>query len=70
MRWPNLKGRELIDSPLAALRSRRETGVAGFLARTLSRKRNPETPHAFVPSSTPIYTATTYLYEDTAKPIP
>ncbi len=31
------------------------------------RKRNPETPHAFVPSSTPIYTATTYLYEDTAK---
>jgi cystathionine gamma-synthase/methionine-gamma-lyase len=31
------------------------------------RKRNPETPHAFVPSSTPIYTATTYLYEDTAR---
>jgi cystathionine beta-lyase/cystathionine gamma-synthase len=31
------------------------------------RKRNPETPHAFVPSSMPIYTATTYLYEDTAK---
>jgi cystathionine beta-lyase/cystathionine gamma-synthase len=31
------------------------------------RKRNPEAPGAFVPSSTPIYTATTYLYEDTAK---
>jgi cystathionine beta-lyase/cystathionine gamma-synthase len=31
------------------------------------RKRNPDTPGAFVPSSTPIYTATTYLYEDTAK---
>ena len=31
------------------------------------RKRNPDTPGAFVPSSTPIYTATTYLYEETAK---
>jgi cystathionine beta-lyase/cystathionine gamma-synthase len=31
------------------------------------RKRNPYAPGAFVPSSTPIYTATTYLYEDTAK---
>jgi cystathionine beta-lyase/cystathionine gamma-synthase len=31
------------------------------------RKRNPDAPGAFVPSSTPIYTATTYLYEDTAK---
>jgi cystathionine beta-lyase/cystathionine gamma-synthase len=31
------------------------------------RKRNPEAPGSFVPSSTPIYTATTYLYEDTAK---
>jgi cystathionine beta-lyase/cystathionine gamma-synthase len=31
------------------------------------RKKNPDTPGAFVPSSTPIYTATTYLYEDTAK---
>jgi cystathionine beta-lyase/cystathionine gamma-synthase len=31
------------------------------------RKKNPETPGAFVPSSTPIYTATTYLYRDTAK---
>ncbi len=31
------------------------------------RKRNPDAPGNFVPSSTPIYTATTYLYEDTAK---
>ena len=31
------------------------------------RRKNPDTPGAFVPSSTPIYTATTYLYEDTAK---
>jgi cystathionine gamma-synthase/methionine-gamma-lyase len=31
------------------------------------RKKNPDAPGAFVPSSTPIYTATTYLYEDTAK---
>jgi len=31
------------------------------------RKRNPDAPGAFVPSSTPIYTATTYLYEETAK---
>ena len=31
------------------------------------RKRNPDAPGAFVPSSTPIYTATTYFYEDTAK---
>jgi cystathionine beta-lyase/cystathionine gamma-synthase len=31
------------------------------------RKNSPDTPGAFVPSSTPIYTATTYLYEDTAK---
>jgi cystathionine beta-lyase/cystathionine gamma-synthase len=31
------------------------------------RKRNPDAPGAFVPSSTPIYTATTYLYEDTEK---
>src|SRR5665213_1727349 len=31
------------------------------------RKRNPDAPGAFVPSSTPIYTATTYLYENTAK---
>src|SRR5271156_2968720 len=31
------------------------------------RKRNPEAPGAFVPSSMPIYTASTYLYEDTAK---
>ena len=31
------------------------------------RKRNPDAPGAFVPSSTPIYTATTYIYEDTAK---
>jgi cystathionine gamma-synthase/methionine-gamma-lyase len=34
---------------------------------TGDRKRNPDAPGAFVPSSTPIYTATTYLYEDTAK---
>jgi cystathionine beta-lyase/cystathionine gamma-synthase len=31
------------------------------------RKRNPDAPGGFVPSSTPIYTATTYLYEETAK---
>ena len=31
------------------------------------RKKNPETPGSFVPSSTPIYTATTYIYEETAK---
>jgi cystathionine gamma-synthase/methionine-gamma-lyase len=31
------------------------------------RKKNPDAPGAFVPSSTPIYTATTYLYDDTAK---
>jgi cystathionine beta-lyase/cystathionine gamma-synthase len=31
------------------------------------RRRDPGQPEAFVPSSTPIYTATTYLYEDTAK---
>ncbi len=31
------------------------------------RKKNPDSPGAFVPSSTPIYTATTYLYEETAK---
>lgn len=31
------------------------------------RKRNPDAPGSFVPSSTPIYTATTYIYEDTAK---
>src|SRR3984957_16161255 len=31
------------------------------------RKKNPDPPGSFVPSSTPIYTATTYLYEDTAK---
>jgi cystathionine gamma-synthase/methionine-gamma-lyase len=31
------------------------------------RKRNPGAPGAFVPSSTPIYTATTYVYEETAK---
>lgn len=31
------------------------------------RKRNADTPGSFVPSSTPIYTATTYLYEETAK---
>jgi cystathionine beta-lyase/cystathionine gamma-synthase len=31
------------------------------------RRKNPDAPGAFVPSSTPIYTATTYLYEDTAK---
>jgi cystathionine beta-lyase/cystathionine gamma-synthase len=31
------------------------------------RKKDPGRPGAYVPSSTPIYTATTYLYEDTAK---
>lgn len=31
------------------------------------RKRNPDAPGAFVPSSTPIYTATTYVYEQMAK---
>ena len=31
------------------------------------RKKDPGQPGGFVPSSTPIYTATTYLYEDTAK---
>jgi cystathionine beta-lyase/cystathionine gamma-synthase len=31
------------------------------------RKKDPGRPGSFVPSSTPIYTATTYLYEDTAK---
>jgi len=31
------------------------------------RKKDPSRPGGFVPSSTPIYTATTYLYEDTAK---
>src|ERR1700678_1237272 len=31
------------------------------------RKRNPDAPGALIPSSTPIYTATTYMYEDTAK---
>jgi cystathionine gamma-synthase/methionine-gamma-lyase len=31
------------------------------------RRKNPDAPGAFVPSSTPIYTATTYLYENTAK---
>jgi cystathionine beta-lyase/cystathionine gamma-synthase len=31
------------------------------------RKPNPDAPGAFVPSSTPIYTATTYVYEETAK---
>src|ERR1700731_1911272 len=31
------------------------------------RKRNPDAPGSFVPSSTPIYMATTYLYEDTAR---
>jgi len=31
------------------------------------RKKDPGQPGAYVPSSTPIYTATTYLYEDTAK---
>jgi cystathionine gamma-synthase/methionine-gamma-lyase len=31
------------------------------------RKKNPDSPGGFIPSSTPIYTATTYLYEDTAK---
>src|SRR5271166_3070428 len=31
------------------------------------RKKNPETPGSFVPSSTPIYTATTYIYEETAR---
>ena len=31
------------------------------------RKKDPGRPGAFVPSSTPIYTATTYLYENTAK---
>jgi cystathionine beta-lyase/cystathionine gamma-synthase len=31
------------------------------------RKKNPAAPGAFVPSSTPIYTATTYLYEETSQ---
>jgi cystathionine beta-lyase/cystathionine gamma-synthase len=31
------------------------------------RKKDPARSGAFVPSSTPIYTATTYLYEDTAR---
>ena len=31
------------------------------------RKKDPSRPGTFVPSSTPIYTATTYLYEDTAQ---
>jgi cystathionine beta-lyase/cystathionine gamma-synthase len=31
------------------------------------RKKDPSRPGGFVPSSTPIYTATTYLYEETAK---
>ncbi len=34
---------------------------------TGDRKRNPDAPGSFVPSSTPIYTATTYIYEETAK---
>lgn len=37
------------------------------VVHTGDRKRNPDAPGAFVPSSTPIYTATTYLYENTAK---
>src|SRR5271169_2735639 len=31
------------------------------------RKKDPARPGAYVPSSTPIYTATTYTYEETAK---
>jgi len=31
------------------------------------RKKDPSRPGAYVPSSTPIYTATTYIYEETAK---
>src|ERR1700728_1995597 len=34
---------------------------------TGDRKKNPDAPGAFIPSSTPIYTATTYLDEDMAK---
>lgn len=37
------------------------------VVHTGDRKRNPDAPGSFVPSSTPIYTATTYLYEETAK---
>jgi cystathionine beta-lyase/cystathionine gamma-synthase len=31
------------------------------------RKKDPGRPGAYIPSSTPIYTATTYIYEETAK---
>ena len=46
---------------------KRETKIETKAVHAGDRKRNPNAPDSFVPAATPIYTASSFIYEDTAK---